>query len=58
MLIEMGILCSVVVYPKNKIAKIAKIIKDHEREPSVVYNSVEEMFNNLKINLGDYDIQS
>jgi len=33
-------LCPVVVYPKNKLEKVAKIIKDHEKEPSVVYSSV------------------
>ena len=51
-------LCPVVVYPKNKLEKVARIIKDHEKEPSVVYNSVEEMFNDLGIDLGDCDVQS
>ncbi|MCL1882189.1 MAG: AbrB/MazE/SpoVT family DNA-binding domain-containing protein [Defluviitaleaceae bacterium] len=51
-------LCPVVVYPKNKLEKVAKIIKDHEKEPSIVYRSVEDMFNDLGINLGDEDVQS
>jgi len=50
-------LCPVVVYPKIKLEKIARIIKDHEKEPSVVYSSVEDMFNDLGINLGDEDVQ-
>jgi AbrB family looped-hinge helix DNA binding protein len=50
-------LCPVVVYPKNKLEKVAKTIKDHEKEPSVVYSSVEDMFNDLGISLGDYDVQ-
>ena len=51
-------LCPVVVYPKSKLENIAKIIKNHEKEPSVVHDSVEDMFNDLGINLGDYDVQS
>ena len=51
-------LCPVVVYPKNKLENIAKIIKDHEQEPSVVYSSVEDMFNDLGISLSDYNVQS
>ena len=50
-------LCPVVVYPKNKLEKVAKIIKDHEKEPSIVYSSVEDMFNDLGINLGGKDVQ-
>jgi len=50
-------LCPVVVYPKNKLENIAKIIKNHEKEPSVVYSSVEDMFNDLGISLDDYDVQ-
>ena len=42
-------LCPVVVYPKVKLERIAKIIKDHEKEPAVVYSSVEDMFNDLGI---------
>ena len=50
-------LCPVVVYPKIKLEKIAQIIKDHEKEPSVVYSSVEDMFSDLGINLSDDDVQ-
>jgi len=52
-------LCPVVVYPKDKLERIAKIIKDHENEPSVVYSSVEDMFSDLGIDLvnGDEDVQ-
>jgi len=50
-------LCPVVVYPKNKLEKIAQIIKDHEKEPSAVYSSVEEMFRDFGIDLGDEDVQ-
>jgi len=48
-------LCPVVVYPKTKLMEIAQIIKDHENEPSVVYSSVEDMFNDLGIDLGAND---
>jgi hypothetical protein len=49
-------LCPVVVYPKAKLEKIAQIIKNHEKEPSVVYSNVEEMFNDLGIDLGSEDV--
>jgi len=49
-------LCPVVVYPKSKLEKIAQIIKDHEKEPSVIYSNVEEMFNDLGIDLGGEDV--
>ena len=44
-------LCPVVVYPKAKLEQIAKIIKDHEKNPSAVFESVEEMFKDIGINL-------
>jgi len=50
-------LCPVVVYPKVKLERIAQIIKDHEDEPSVVYNSVEDMFSDLGIDIGEADVQ-
>jgi len=50
-------LCPVVVYPKAKLEKIAQIIKDREKEPSAVYSSVEDMFNDLGIDLGGNDVQ-
>ena len=51
-------LCPVVVYPKAKLEKIAQIIKDHENDPAVVYNSVEDMFSDLGINLEGDDVQT
>jgi len=39
-------LCPVVVYPKAKMAKISKILKEHEDSESAVYDSVEDMVNN------------
>jgi len=50
-------LCPVVVYPRVKLEKIAKIIKNHEKNPSIIYNSVESMFTDLGIDLGDDDVQ-
>jgi len=44
-------LCPVVVYPKVKLEKIAKIIKDHEKSPLNVYESVEDMFKDLGIDI-------
>ena len=49
-------LCPVVVYPKTKLEKIAKIIKDHEKNPSTVYESVESMFKDLGINVEDDNV--
>ena len=49
-------LCPVVVYPKSKIAKIAKILKEHERSPSIVYESVEGMFKDLGIDIEGEDV--
>ncbi len=44
-------LCPVVVYPKNKIAKIAKLVKDAEQETSkqTAFESIEEMFADMGI---------
>lgn len=44
-------LCPVVVYPKAKIEQLAKIIKNHEKSPSAVFESVEEMFKDIGIDL-------
>lgn len=44
-------LCPVVVYPKAKLEQIAKIIKEHEKNPSDVFESVEDMFRELGIDL-------
>jgi AbrB family looped-hinge helix DNA binding protein len=49
-------LCPVVIYPKAKLEKIAKIIKDHENIPSAVFESVEDMFRDIGIDLGDDDV--
>ena len=44
-------LCPVVVYPKAKLEQIAKIIKEHEKNPSAAFESVEDMFKDIGINL-------
>jgi bifunctional DNA-binding transcriptional regulator/antitoxin component of YhaV-PrlF toxin-antitoxin module len=49
-------LCPVVVYPKAKLERIAKIIKDHEKNPSAVFESVEDMFKDIGIDLGSGDV--
>lgn len=49
-------LCPVVVYPKAKLEKIAQIIKDHEKDPTAIYSSVEDMFNDLGINIEGDDV--
>lgn len=49
-------LCPVVVYPKAKLEKIAKIIKEHESNPAAAYESVEEMFRDIGINLEEDDV--
>jgi len=49
-------LSPVVVYPKAKLEQIAKIIKDHEKNPSAVYESVEDMFRDIGIDLESADV--
>jgi hypothetical protein len=44
-------LCPVVVYPKAKLEKIAKTIKDHEKNPSAIFESVEDMFKDIGIDI-------
>jgi len=44
-------LCPVVVYPKAKIDELSKIIKEHKKSPSAVFNSVEDMFKDIGIDL-------
>lgn len=46
-------LCPVVVYPKDKLIKIAKILKDSELEISKQkeFDTVEEMFNDMGIDV-------
>lgn len=44
-------LCPVVVYPKDKIAKIAKILKESENDTKTrtAFESVEDMFSDMGI---------
>ena len=49
-------LCPVVIYPKAEMTKIAKIIKEHNNNPSNVYESVEGMFKDLGINIEDDNV--
>lgn len=46
-------LCPVVVYPKDKMLKIAKLIKESENELSSQnsFDSVEDMFADMGINI-------
>jgi len=46
-------LCPVVVYPKDKLLKIAKLIKDSEIEISAQdsFDTVEDMFADMGINI-------
>ncbi|MBE6715673.1 MAG: AbrB/MazE/SpoVT family DNA-binding domain-containing protein [Ruminococcaceae bacterium] len=48
-------LCPVVVYPKEKLAKIAKLIKDNEKDiaDQKAFESAEEMFLSMGININD-----
>ena len=46
-------LCPVVVYPKDKIAKIAKILKESENDPKTrtAFENVEDMFSDMGIDI-------
>ena len=46
-------LCPVVVYPKDKIAKIAKILKESENDTKKkkAFESVEDMFSDMGIDI-------
>ncbi len=46
-------LCPVIVYPKDKILKIAKLIKDSELELSTQdsFDSIEDMFSDMGIDI-------
>ena len=46
-------LCPVVVYPKDKIAKIAKILKETENDTKTrtAFESVEDMFSDMGIDI-------
>jgi bifunctional DNA-binding transcriptional regulator/antitoxin component of YhaV-PrlF toxin-antitoxin module len=49
-------LCPVVVYPKAKLQQIGKIIKEHEKNPSAVFDSVENMLKEIGIDVEDNDV--
>ena len=46
-------LCPVVVYPKDKIAKIAKILKESENDTKTrtAFESVKDMFSDMGIDI-------
>ena len=44
------------MYPKAKLEQIAKIIKDHEKNPSAVFECVEDMFKDIGIDLASDDV--
>ena len=48
-------LCPVVVYPKDKIAKIAKILKESESDTKkkTAFESVEDMFSEMGIDINN-----
>jgi AbrB family looped-hinge helix DNA binding protein len=46
-------LCPVVVYPKAKLEQIAQIIKGHKKKPSTAFESVENMFKDIGIDISD-----
>jgi len=46
-------LCPVVVYPKKTLEKLAAIIEEHEADGGMIYDSVDDMFADLGIDLGD-----
>ena len=50
-------LCPVVVYPKAKLEQIAEIIEEHEKNPSAVFGSVEDMFNDIGISLEGSEVK-
>jgi len=49
-------LCPVVVYPKAKLEQIAKIVKDHKKHPTAAFDSVEDMFKELGIDVDVSDV--
>lgn len=46
-------MCPVVIYPKDKIAKVAKIVKDAEEETAkqTAFERVEDMFADMGIDI-------
>jgi len=51
-------LCPVVIYPKTKLENIAKIIKAHKKNPGAVFDSVEEMFKELGVDIDGSEISA
>ena len=49
-------LCPVVVYPKAKLEQIARIIKDHRKKPAAAFESVEDMFRDIGIDMAINDV--
>jgi AbrB family looped-hinge helix DNA binding protein len=49
-------LCPVAVYPKAKLEQIEKIIREHDNNPSVVYDSVSEMFRDFGLSIEGSDV--
>ena len=49
-------LCPIVVYPKAKLEEIAKIIKEHKKNPGAAFESVEGMFKEIGIDLESSDV--
>ena len=49
-------LCPVAVYPKAKLKQIAKIVKEHEKNPAAAYESVVDMFKDLGIDVDVGDV--
>ena len=45
-------LCPVAVYPQKKLDRIASLIKEATDKPSKIYDSVDEMFADMGINIG------
>ena len=46
-------MCPVVIYPKDKITKVAKLVKDAEEETAkqTAFESVEDMFADMGIDI-------
>jgi AbrB family looped-hinge helix DNA binding protein len=49
-------LCPVIVYPKAKLERIAKIVREHKKNPTAVYESVGDMFKDLGIDVDVGDV--
>ena len=44
-----------VVYPKAKLEEIARTVKDHKKNPTAAFESVEDMLKNIGIETEDGD---